>query len=62
MTGSRKIQDILGDAKVPRAERHQVPVVECDGEVIWIPGYRIAARWAVSNPEVRNLQLDAILV
>jgi len=62
MTGSRKIQDILGDAKVPRAERHQVPVVECDGEVIWIPGYRIAARWAVSNPEIRNLQLDAILV
>ena len=61
MKGSRKVQDILGDAKIPRAERHLVPVIECDGEIIWIPGYRIAARWAVSNPEVRNLQLEAIL-
>ena len=38
MKGSRKIQDILGDAKVPRAERSRVPVVECEGEIIWIPG------------------------
>ncbi len=58
MKGSRKVQDILGDAKVPRAERHRVPLVECDGEIIWIPGYRIAARWAVANPKGLNLQLE----
>lgn len=57
MTGSRKIQDILVDAKIPRAERQQVPVVECDGEIIWIPGYRIAARWAVAGGSDRNLQV-----
>lgn len=57
MKGSRKIQDILVDAKVPRAERSRVPVVECEGEIVWLPGYRIAARWAVSGAAGRNLQL-----
>jgi len=57
MTGSRKIQDILVDAKIPRAERGRVLVVECDGEIIWIPGYRIAARWAVSHSAGWHLQM-----
>lgn len=57
MTGSRKIQDILVDAKVPRAERDRVPVVVCAGEIIWLPGYRIAAGWAVGGVGERNLQL-----
>lgn len=57
MKGSRKIQDILVDAKVPRAERSRVPVVECEGEIVWLPGYRIAARWAVPDAAARNLQL-----
>jgi tRNA(Ile)-lysidine synthase len=58
MTGSRKIQDILVDAKVPRAERSRIPVVECEGEIIWIPGYRIAASWAVTRPDSLNLQMN----
>ncbi|MEI6168242.1 MAG: tRNA lysidine(34) synthetase TilS, partial [bacterium] len=57
MTGSQKIQDILVNAKIPRSVRQRVPVVECEGEIIWIPGYRIAARWAVANAGDRNLQL-----
>ena len=60
MTGSRKIQDILVDAKIPRAERRRVPVVECGGEIIWIPGYRIAASWAVPQVNDRNLQMGVV--
>jgi tRNA(Ile)-lysidine synthase len=59
LEGSRKVQDILVDAKVPRAERQRVPVVECEGEIVWIPGFRIAARWAVASARDRNLQLAA---
>ena len=33
-------------------------MVECEGEIIWIPGYRIAARWAVVSPERLNLQME----
>ncbi len=60
MTGSRKIQDILVDAKIPRADRKRVPVLECEGEIIWIPGYRIAAQWAVTDADTRNLQVSLV--
>jgi tRNA(Ile)-lysidine synthetase-like protein len=35
---SRKLQDVLVDAKVPRAERDAWPVVVRDGEVVAVPG------------------------
>lgn len=35
---SRKLQDVLVDAKVPRAERDSWPVVVRDGEVVAVPG------------------------
>jgi tRNA(Ile)-lysidine synthase len=47
MDGSRKLQDILTDQKIPRAHRPTVPVVVCRGEIIWIPGYRTARGWEV---------------
>jgi tRNA(Ile)-lysidine synthase len=47
MTGSRKLQDILTDLKVPRAQRTSIPVVVCRDEIIWVPGYRIARGWEV---------------
>lgn len=47
MAGSRKLQDLLTDQKVPRVQRRAVPVVVCRGEIIWVPGYRIARGWEV---------------
>ena len=35
---SKTLQDIFTDRKVPRALRHRLPVVESDGEIVWIPG------------------------
>lgn len=49
MEGSRKLQDILVDAKVPRAERGRIPVMVCGAEVVWLPGYRIARGVAVGS-------------
>jgi tRNA(Ile)-lysidine synthase len=57
MAGSRKLQDILVDLKVPRAERARVLVLECEGEIVWVPGYRVAQAWAVREPAARQLQL-----
>ncbi|MDI6775435.1 MAG: tRNA lysidine(34) synthetase TilS [Verrucomicrobiota bacterium] len=50
MTGSRKLQDIFTDGKVPVEERRSVPVFECAGRIVWIPGYRVARGWEVLNP------------
>ena len=35
---SKSLQDIFTDRKVPRTERHRLPVVEADGEIAWVPG------------------------
>jgi tRNA(Ile)-lysidine synthase len=55
--GTKKLQDIFTDAKVPREQRGQIPVVECRGEIVWLPGYRVARGWAVPNPQSRSLLL-----
>lgn len=57
MSGTRKVQDILVDAGVPRGDRDRVVLVECDGAVVWIPGYRIARDWAVQGPGAKSLKL-----
>ena len=43
--GSRKVQDVLTDLKVPRAWRDHIPVV-CDdatGEILWLAGVAVAS-------------------
>ncbi len=40
--GSKKLQDIFTDAKVPARERRRCPVVCVDEEIIWLPGLAIA--------------------
>jgi tRNA(Ile)-lysidine synthase len=50
MSGSRKVQDVLTDAKIPVERRDTVPLLVCGHEVVWIPGYRVAARFAVPSP------------
>jgi len=57
MEGSRKLQDIFTDAKIPKAQRASVPVVVCRGEIIWIPGYRIARNWKVHGTEGRAVHV-----
>lgn len=57
MDGTRKVQDVLTDQKVPRAERGVVPVLECGGEIVWVPGYRIARGWEVPGELARAVHI-----
>jgi len=41
----KKVQDLLVDAKVPRAERDAWPLVVCDDEVVAVPGVAEAPGW-----------------
>ncbi len=43
MSGSRLVSAVLADAKVPRAFRALYPLLERQGEVLWIPGLCLAA-------------------
>jgi len=42
---SKKVQDLLVDAKVPRAERDGWPLVVCGDEVVAVPGVAAAPGW-----------------
>ncbi|MBI2438575.1 MAG: tRNA lysidine(34) synthetase TilS [Lentisphaerae bacterium] len=57
LKGSKKLQDIFTDGKLPLGLRHRLPIIECGGEIIWIPGFRIAQGWAVRPDERAALQL-----
>lgn len=57
MEGSRKLQDIFTDQKLPRTLRSAVPVVVCRGEIIWLPGYRTARSWAVQGEHGNSLHV-----
>ena len=51
LSGTKKLQDVFTDGKVPLGQRDGYPLVVRDGEVVWVPGYRIAAPYAVRNGE-----------
>ncbi len=59
MKGSKKLQDIFTDLKIPKVQRADWPVVECGGEIIWLPGYRIARGWELSSDSEPALHLFA---
>lgn len=44
LNGSRKLQDLLVDRKVPRGDRDRVPVVvDAAGQIVWVVGHAAAA-------------------
>jgi tRNA(Ile)-lysidine synthase len=52
---SKKVQDLLVDAKVPRAERDDWPIVaRADGAVVAVPGIATAPGWAGVVDAVRE--------
>jgi tRNA(Ile)-lysidine synthetase-like protein len=57
LNGSKKIQDLYVDAKLPEVRRDTVPLIVCDDEVVWVPGYRVASRYAVPAPDAPSVRL-----
>ncbi|MGH7883684.1 MAG: tRNA lysidine(34) synthetase TilS [Candidatus Dormibacteraceae bacterium] len=49
--GSRKLQDILVDAKVPRHLRDRLPLLFSGSRLIWVPGIAADRQWAVPLTE-----------
>lgn len=47
--GTRKVQDVLVDAHVPREDRPGVPVLDAAGTIVWIAGVARAAMALVVN-------------
>ena len=54
MSGTRKLQDIFTDARIPRRWRERVPLVVTPRGIAWIVGNRIAD-WAAVRPEAEEV-------
>jgi tRNA(Ile)-lysidine synthase len=44
--GSKSLQDLFTDRKVPQALRRSLPVVESGGEIVWVAGVALDERFA----------------
>ena len=42
--GTKSLQDLFTDRKVPRALRRTLPIVEAHGEIVWVAGVAAAER------------------
>ena len=57
MTGTRKLQDVFTDAKVPQRLRAATPVVRDGDEVVWVAGVRRSEVAKVTPATTRVLEL-----
>lgn len=53
MSGTKKVSDLLTDAKVPRRMRPVTPVVRDGGVIVWVAGVRLAEQYRVRPDTVR---------
>jgi tRNA(Ile)-lysidine synthase len=61
LTGTKKLQDILVDARVPRAERDLVPIVANQRSIVWAVGVRLDDRYKVTPATRRVLCLKWVM-
>jgi tRNA(Ile)-lysidine synthetase-like protein len=57
--GTRKLQDLFVDRKIPASERGRVPIVEdASGQIVWVAGVAVAERARVTRPEAGMVILE----
>jgi tRNA(Ile)-lysidine synthase len=57
--GSKSLQDLFTDRKVPRALRRTLPVVEAGGEIVWVAGVAVDERFAAAEGTPGAVALSA---
>jgi tRNA(Ile)-lysidine synthase len=58
MRGEKKLSDFFIDEKVPTTRRQRIPVVETDGMIIWICGYRLDDRFKITGDTKEVYKLE----
>jgi tRNA(Ile)-lysidine synthase len=46
---TKSLQDLFTSRRVPRLERTKVPVVECDGQIVWVAGVATSEHFKVTT-------------
>ncbi len=53
LEGTKSLQDLFTDRKVPVSLRHALPVVEANGEIAWVAGVALSENFKVT-PKTRS--------
>ncbi|MWC30186.1 tRNA lysidine(34) synthetase TilS [Paenibacillus sp. MMS18-CY102] len=60
LNGTKKVQDMFVDLKVPSSERDRIPLlVDAEGQVLWIPGARRSAIASIGAATMNVLRVHA---
>jgi tRNA(Ile)-lysidine synthase len=59
MSGHKKLSDLFTDRKVPYRERARTPVVECEGEILWVAGVAASERTRLDPNTAGVIRLTA---
>ncbi len=54
----KKLQDLFVDRRVPRKLRDGWPIVEAEGEIVWVPGLSVSHSARLTDSSRRVLRLD----
>jgi len=57
--GTKTLQDLFTDRKVPRSLRRSLPVVESGGEIVWVAGVALDERFAAGEGDPDPVGLSA---
>jgi tRNA(Ile)-lysidine synthase len=61
--GTKTLQDLFTDRKVPRALRHTLPVVTtAEGEIVWVAGVAVGESFRAAPGDARVMSLTARIV
>jgi tRNA(Ile)-lysidine synthase len=59
LSGTKSLQDLFVDRKVPRSIRGLLPVVESAGEIAWVAGVAVSEAFKVSEATSTAAHLEA---
>lgn len=57
MNGSKKVKELFMEAKIPRDQRNDYPIVTTEKQIIWIPGIRRSCYAPISDQTEKFLYL-----
>jgi tRNA(Ile)-lysidine synthase len=57
--GTKSLQDLFTDRKVPRALRHTLPVVVSEDEIVWVAGVAVDERFAAREGDADAVGVSA---
>jgi tRNA(Ile)-lysidine synthase len=59
LDGTKSLQDLFVDRKVPRSLRRALPVVESEGEIAWVAGVAVSDLFKVTDRTTEAARFDA---